>query len=384
VKKLESLQVGRAVAVFSVLAFHIAGLSVEYQHGCFYSPWTQILRAGVDVFFVISGVVMAVTTNGKFGKPGTAKRFLIHRVSRIYPPYLFLTGILFLFWIRNPSSVNRRSGGVDLLGSFTLWPSLGHLPLVQVGWTLSLEIMFYLAFFCMLLLVRKKNLPHALLSWSLVVIAGIVVTATDPSRNLSRVTPLVSFFFSPYVLQFVTGCFIGLAYLRANLVLGRTSLTISALIFVAQALIFQFIHLQESSLTGSRTVLRVLLFGVPAALMVYGLLACGGESGRLPLPRWVTRFGDMSYSIYLVHLPVIHFAYRYAFRLFDHSGLRWLFPAVTTIVCLLASIVYYHIVETPLSRWTKKFLESAFGVLHETAVESAPEMVVGRVPVVAE
>jgi peptidoglycan/LPS O-acetylase OafA/YrhL len=360
------------VAVLSVLVFHIAGLSVEYQHGCFYGAWTQVLRAGVDVFFVISGVVMTVTTYGKLGKPDTGKRFLIHRVSRIYPPYLFLTVILFLFWMHNPNSVNRHTGGVDLLTSFTLWPAVGQLPLVQVGWTLSFEMMFYLAFFCMIVHVRKENLQHALLFWSLAVVAGTVAIAADSSGTILRMFPRASFFFSPYVLQFVAGCFIGLAYLRTYLVWGRAALIIGALLFVAEAVLCQVIDFQDSNLTGSRTVLRVLLFGIPAVLLVYGLLACGGETGRLPLHRWMVRCGDMSYSIYLVHLPVIHFAYRYGFRLLDHPGLRWLFLAITVAVSLLASVVFHHIVETPFSQWTKESLENAFGVRKRAAAESAP------------
>lgn len=383
-KKLESLQVGRAVAVLSVLVFHISGLSLEYQHGRFYSPWTQLLRAGVDVFFVISGVVMTVTTYEKFGKPGTGKRFLIHRVSRIYPPYLFLTTLLFLFWLHNPSVVNRRSGGVDLFTSFTLWPSVGHLPLVQVGWTLSFELMFYLVFFCMIILVRRENLPRALLFWSLAIMAGTAGIAVDSLGGLLRVFPLAPFFFSPYVLQFVAGCFIGLAYLRTDLVWGRACLIAGTLLFAVQAVIFQMINLQDGGLGGSRTVLRVLLFGVPAVLLVYGLLACGGDSGRLKSPGWLVKCGDMSYSIYLVHLPVIHFAYQYYFRFFDHPGLRWSFLAVTALVCLLTSFVYYHSVEMPLSRWTKRWMESAFGVSHKTAVESAPEIVRKPVPIEAE
>jgi exopolysaccharide production protein ExoZ len=212
----------------------------------------------------------------------------------------------------------------------------------------------------------------------------MVVIATDSSRTILRVLPSVSFFFSPYVLQFVAGCFIGLAYLKTNLAWGKLSLIVGALLFFIQALIFQMINLQESSLTGGRTALRVLLFGVPAALLVYGLLACGGESGRLPVPGWLARCGDMSYSIYLVHLPVIHFAYRYTFRIFNHPGLRWLFLAVTPGVCLLASIAYYHSVETPFSRWTKQLMESAFGVSHKTAVGSVPQNVGKPVPVEVE
>src|SRR5580700_9916462 len=216
-RKLDSLQVGRAAAVLSVLAFHITGLSVEYQHGCFYSPWTQVLRAGVDVFFVISGVVMVVTTYRRLEQPGTGKRFLIHRISRIYPPYLFLTALLTVYWIARPNAtINSHSGGVDLLSSYTLWPSVKGLPLVQVGWSLSYEMMFYLIFFCIIIYVTKAWFPRALLLWSLAIVAGCAAIVSDSSGTLVRVFPRTAFLFSPYVLEFVAGCVIGLAFLKVQ------------------------------------------------------------------------------------------------------------------------------------------------------------------------
>ena len=364
-RKLDSLQLGRAVAVLSVLVFHITGLSVEYQHGYFYSPWTQVLRAGVDVFFVISGVVMVVTTYGRLERPGTGKRFLIHRVSRIYPPYLFLTAILTAYWVAQPNAtINSHSGGVDLFGSYTLWPSVRHLPLVQVGWSLSYEMMFYLVFFSMIVYVTKTWLPRALLLWSLAVIAGSATIALDSSGTLVAAFPRVAFVFSPYVLEFVAGCFMGLAFLKFKFVAGRISVVGAASLFTLEAIIFQ-----SSNFDGaSGVILRVLLFGPPAALLVYGLLACEAQTGTLQVPRWVIRCGDMSYSIYLVHLLVVHFAYRYIWHVLDHNGARASFILVTAGTALVASVIFYKLVETPFSLWTRLRLEEIFRVPAKIAI----------------
>jgi peptidoglycan/LPS O-acetylase OafA/YrhL len=364
-RKLDSLQVGRAVAVLSVLLFHITGLSVEYQRGCFYDPWIQVLRAGVDVFFLISGVVMVVTTYGRLQQSGTGKRFLIHRISRIYPPYLFLTAILTVYMVARPNAaINSHTGGVDLLSSYTLWPGIKGLPLVQVGWSLSYEMMFYLVFFCVIIFVSKSWFPRALILWSLAVIAGSAAIALDSSGNLASAFPRAIFLFSPYVLEFVAGCFIGLAFLKLKLVAGRISAVVAVALFALEAIIFQAIHHAGAE----RVTSRVLLFGPPAALLVYGLLAWESETKALQVPRWVIRCGDLSYSIYLVHLLVVHFAYRYAWPLFDRPGVRPLFMIAAAALALGASVIFYKLVEMPFSLWTRLRLEEIFRVPAKIAI----------------
>lgn len=364
-RKLDSLQLGRAAAVVSVLFFHVTGLSLEYQNGCFYDPWVEVLRAGVDIFFVISGVVMVVTTFPRLEHSGTGKRFLIHRISRIYPPYLFLTTLLTVFMVVRPNAaINSHTGGVDLFSSYTLWPAVKGLPLVQVGWSLSYEMMFYLVFFCMIIFVTKAWLPRALILWSLAIVAVRAAIALDSSGTLVRVFPRATFLFSPYVLEFVAGCFIGLAFLKIKFVAGRTSVIVAAVLFTLEAAVFQAINFDGNS----GVILRVVLFGPPAALLVYGLLAWQGETGTLKVPRWVIRCGDMSYSIYLVHLLVVHFAYRYTWRVFNHPGVRPLFMVVAAAVALGASVVFYRLVEKPFSLWTRLRLEEIFKVPAKIAI----------------
>jgi exopolysaccharide production protein ExoZ len=376
-RKLESLQVGRGVAVLSVLVFHLGALSREYQRGLFYYPAVQILRAGVDVFFVISGVVMVVTTYSRLGQAGTGNRFLIHRVSRIYPPYLFLTALLTVFWMFHPEAVNSHSGGVDIFASYTLWPSPGKLPLVQVGWTLSFEMMFYLVFFFIISYASKAWLPRALVLWSLVVVIGSAVIASDTSGVILKVFPRAAFFFCPYVLEFVAGCFIGLATLKIKLGAGKTSVIFAVSLFALQAAAFQAINYDAEI----PVALRVLLFGPPAVFFVYGLLAWEGKKGWLKAPRWMVRCGDMSYSIYLVHLLVLHFTFRYVWPAFNHTGMRTMFLVFATTVAVVASVIFYKLIERPLSLWTRLRLEDVFKVQARIAaaspsVETSPEALI--------
>lgn len=354
VRKLDSLQAGRAIAVLSVLMLHLLGSSVEYLHGYFAYGWLEVLRSGVDIFFVISGVVMVITTYKNFGEPGSGKRFLIHRISRIYPPYLVLTVLLTIFWLIRPEAVNSKTG-VDLLTSYTLWPAVKGFPLVQAGWTLSYEMMFYLVFFGMIVSIKRDRLPAALLVWTLAVIAGYSAIRLNASGAILGTFPRSVFVFNPFVFEFVAGCVIGLCSMKFALKGGRTSALLGILMLIGEGIAFQALHYKP-------TFMRPLFFGPAAALLIYGLVAWEREAGHLNVPNWVVRCGDISYSLYLVHLLVVHIAYRYALRFFNHPSLRPLFLIVAFALIIGASALFYKLVEIPLSRWTRTHLENLFKV----------------------
>ncbi len=84
---------------------------------------------------------MAATTHDRFDSPGMARRFAIHGLSRIYPPYWALSVVLLAYHLYNPAGVNAKQGGADLVLSFLLRPS-PLLPLLPVAWTLVHEVFF--------------------------------------------------------------------------------------------------------------------------------------------------------------------------------------------------------------------------------------------------
>ena len=352
--RLQSLQVGRAIAALGVVFYHLVKLSVEYQNGCFYQPWTEISRCGVDIFFVISGFVMVATTYRKMDQPGTGRRFLIHRVSRIYPPYLTLTALLTVFWLFKPNAVNAKHGGVDLFSSYTLWTST-KLPLLPVAWTLKFEMMFYLVFLGIILFVNKRWFAHALAIWAAIVLAGSLLNWTGVSQAFMASHPAsAGRLFSPLPLEFIVGCYIGLAAQKIRFVGGKACVIAGLVLFAAEGVLAQF-GLMNSYFGGANDL--VPFFLPPAALIVYGLVAWERESVSFHPPQWLIRCGDMSYSIYLVHVLVIHAAYRYAWRFLHPFGITAVFLVVTAAAALFAGACFYKLVEKPFSNWTKVRLE---------------------------
>lgn len=84
----------------------------------------------------------------------------------------------------------------------------------------------------------------------------------------------------------------------------------------------------------------------PIAVLT-GLAMMGGPL-RLPLPRLVARFGDISFAVYLLHLPVAH-VWIATFRHVLRMG-PWPFLAVGIALIYAASWAFYTGVERPLTR----------------------------------
>ena len=119
-RKLRSIQVLRAVAACAVVVVHS-----YLRSGQFEANAIRLGAAGVDLFFVISGFIMAHVAVGR-----TSGQFMRDRIWRIYPMW-WLAVIPWLFIL--------NFGVPNLLASATLWPVYGatfSYPLPKLGWTL--------------------------------------------------------------------------------------------------------------------------------------------------------------------------------------------------------------------------------------------------------
>lgn len=177
-RPLASIQVARGIAALAVVAYHASLTQVKYFSGVDVLPtFFSFGQFGVDLFFVISGFVMVLTTSAKHCALRESGKFLWNRFFRIYPTYWVYYLALVPVFLLLPGFVNSSEGGkVDLLTSFFLLPS-STLPLLLVAWTLTLEVWFYLVF-AIILMLRSAFFP-----WRL-----------PPGRSFSsRSTSVVSF-----------------------------------------------------------------------------------------------------------------------------------------------------------------------------------------------
>jgi peptidoglycan/LPS O-acetylase OafA/YrhL len=294
-KKLESIQALRGIAVLAVVAFHAMTVEHRYGGGDQLLPGLlQFGQSGVDLFFVISGFVMVTVTRGRFAGRGETGRFLWGRFSRIYPTYWFYYCLTAAVFLVRPGWVNATQGHqVDLLASFLLFPGI-HLPLVMVAWSLIHELWFYLAF-AVLLQLHERMLPPMLLLWAAIVI--LANTLQPPLR-----TPGAAYIaLHPFTLEFISGALAALLlYRRSAPLQGWRTVLIPALIILPPgiALVHHF------NIVNSMGLLRAATLGSLYGLLVYTAARLETFTGLQP-PGVLVFFGNISYTLYLSHILVL-------------------------------------------------------------------------------
>ena len=328
-----SIQYLRGIAAMMVVYLHaveqlrrISGPTAANFHG-------ELGAAGVDIFFVISGFIMWVTTADDRTTPGM---FVRKRLVRVVPIYWLLTLFIAAVALAAPSLVSStRFDAAHLLASLGFVPSPHPVlakpyPVLIPGWTLNYEMAFY-ALFALALFLPKPSRLWAILA----ALAGAVLAG-----RLVRGSGAVAFYSDPIVLEFGAGALIGALFRSSWTVLHRVAAGVGLLGLAALLAGF-----------GSGLDLhRLVLAGVPAALIVFGL-AFYEKARPAPDLAPVRIVGDGSYSIYLTHviaLPILTKAWEIA-GLGAGGGLSVIFILTGLLASALAGIAFYGLVEQPLA-----------------------------------
>lgn len=321
----DNLQGLRAYAALSVASFHFAlipAASVPWRFGSF----------GVDLFFVLSGFIIAYSTTRD------PRRFLIHRAFRVLPSYWIVTslgGLLALLSL--PVAVALGWYGQSLL--FLTGPE-GRPPIIFVGWTIIYELAFYLVY-AIVLRVGGRRAP--LLAIVVLLILAYGVHAVGLS---ARTWPLL--------VEFTFGLAVFLTVERAGLkpVHGAwAALLVVAGLFTLYAL-EGLIHGRDGSIADQ---VRVVALGVPSAAVVLGLILLE-QAGFALRSRFVLGLGAASYAIYLLHPLVFSFVLPLPA---GSAGMRGAIFAVLLTATIAVSVPFHVGIETPLIRYLRRRLTSS-------------------------
>ena len=352
--KINNIQVLRAFAAVAVAIFH-TGYLFPHMHafGSF----------GVDVFFVISGYMMAriLETNPSF--------FLRRRLIRIVPPYWILTILLFFFAWKFPNLLKAtQANGTELFKSLLFIPyykGSGLLrPLLFVGWTLNYEMFFYGAIAVALFLLPKRPL---VLSGALVL---FVLLLCQPFGGHHVALP--DFYGEGLMAEFPMGFVVYELARKISPAAAQRTRALSLTVFLCAAaglVIYQGTDLLPHANHGW-LVNAPLSF---AFVLSASLLAQGGWDTRLGS---LVLLGDASYVLYLVH-PYVEYmldrvvAKRLPFLRIDHAPGCALGVSAAVGVALLLHVY----AEKP----GVSYLNRRFGGKRRSAELSAPQAVPSQV-----
>lgn len=344
------MQALRGIAALLVVLFHLRIVEHKYGVGEGILPeFTRFADSGVDLFFVISGFMMATIAVGTYGHLAAAGRFLARRAWRVLPLYWFYTSLVVALMLLAPGMANSAYQDQSILASYLLWPQ-DQLPVLTVGWTLIHEMYFYLVVAVMIAFGRDRHVPGMLMAWAaLVAIAQLMPGPQTPSMALVT---------NPMTFEFIMGALVGLYWHRAPRRAGQVFLWVGALAFAAAMPALQLAGVDQHV-----PMLRAMVFGGSATLLVLGA-ACMEHLVRARIPGWLKAIGDSSYSLYLSHV----FAVSAIGRIWSMSGWNqswWqhlLFVLISLIACVLVGMASYKWLERPLLALLRRRRGSALGV----------------------
>ncbi len=338
---IPAVQYLRGFAALAVFLFHISSLTVA-TWGPNAAGIDHVGAAGVDLFFVISGFVMAmiVARPGPF-RPGD---FLLRRFARVVPGYYLATFGVFVLTLAVPYVFKSTTSDFWILVrslAFVPWPdSHGSMaPLLLVGWTLNYEIFFYALVLLVAGLFGDRRLYGVMALLCALVLAGWVFHPLQPTA---------AFYTDSILLEFAFGILVWRLY---QLLSGDRAEAISFVVFVGGVVFFA---LQHESDPGTY---RTLSWGVPSAMILFGGLRMMKFRSRS-----MAALGDWSYAFYLTHLFVITGYIRIVMPRLPDLELIWIYHyCAMTVLSLGVAWGFHRFVEVPANR----YIVRRFGALRK-------------------
>lgn len=335
--RVASLDALRGIAALAVAVFHFVGPPSRHPAPQSFATFASYGWAGVDVFFVISGFAMTwiLLHSRDPASPAAAGRFVGRRLLRLMPPYLACCILVVALQFASSLAPGFR-------GEPFAWPSLARvacnvayacdavsLPWFNpVFWTLAIEVQFY------------------------AVVAALFLLS-------ARVRPVF--------VYAVVGCLVA-----ASLAVEGKSLLRYAPHFAIGAAMARQVQMQPRHtwfLVAAVSCTVVVGYGwgpIQATAVAIAALAC-----LVPWQpaKWMLWLGAISYSVYLVHVPIGGRVTNLLERL-EPTRWEWTGIAIAaTAVTLIAGWVAFLLVEKPSIALSRRWLSSP--PKHEVAVPVA-------------
>ena len=347
---IEGVQYLRGIAALMVVFFHSRSYFTDI------AAWTGVGARGVDLFFVISGFIMAYSTRHVDQNSSIAKEsliFLAKRIIRIVPLYwialLWTSGPYWILWLSTANSpldvvLNPNPDLIAIVKDFFFIPHLsidedeaGEIfPVLIQGWTLNYEMFFYCLFALSMFFGKYR-----LFAVSLVLVALVL---TGKFHKFTDVAGLV--YTASILIEFVFGMMVFYVYTKTrHLSFDRVPLVVLGVV--------GFLLLNSGSSVNDKYVLAV----AASIIVLVFIHAFHGIHSR-PLKL----LGDASYSIYLFH-PA---AFQLTRWFISYGGLSReglvnivLIVFMQVMTALVIGIAIYYLIEKPMLNGLRNLLERA-------------------------
>jgi peptidoglycan/LPS O-acetylase OafA/YrhL len=341
----------RFVLAIWVILHHLTG------KGMMLEPWVRSLPPGLEAlvrggylavgtFFVLSGFVLARSYGEKQWNRGSLVRYGVARIARVYPGYLLSLVIVSPFIYRalfNGGSGESRRALLLADYGFVLQGWTGSLGVGwnTPAWSLSCELFFYLCFPVLLMFFGKRTRMRMILAGVISIGLPLVLAQLHvPAwwKPLYHTADFIVGILASQVFDLIQES--RWSFRQAGMWLYGVAGPLGALIVAFP----QFIRAASVDLNSA-------LRPVNVAILV-GLALGGGLPARMLSSRLLKYLGKASYSMYILHVPVLWWYSRYMWR----GGSQTAAAVVYIGIVILLSAAAFEYVEEPANRlirsWT--------------------------------
>ncbi|MDQ1473943.1 MAG: hypothetical protein QOJ99_5423 [Bryobacterales bacterium] len=331
-----------------VIVHHIAG------RGMMLEAWTKSLPiAGqslifggylaVQTFFVLSGFVLARSyTRSTWGR-GELVKYAAARFARIYPVYVLSLVIVspFIFdSMMRPTRTSSVKAGLLFNYAFVLQGWTGNLGVGwnTPAWTLSCEFFFYLFFPLLFIWLRDASKRTLAVVLAAALVAPVLLAHAGVPWTWKPVHHLADF-----AAGIATARLFGI--IDVSFMRGRGAwLYLPALLFGGLLIINPWV--MEGTYGDVNTGLRAL-----NVLALLGLGLGSGLAARLLSMRLPEYLGKASYSMYILHVPVLWWYSKWA--MYQTMMPRLMAAALYLAIVIAVATLSFELVEKPVNRWIR-------------------------------
>jgi len=355
---LINIQFLRFAAALLVVLYHASAhvRATGVDQGVFFAAAEAVGFAGVDIFFVISGFIMFYTTDREKGAR-SAIEFMKRRLARIYSGYwpFFPAAMAIFYWARPDHYATA-----DLVRSVILWPQPLPYVLLDVSWTLTYEMYFYITFSALVLLGLRLRTMLLFILFLLTLGFNFYrhwVLEGFSTENLYLLGFYDQFLTSPFLFEFFAGALLA-SWLKPGISrFGWPVFYLGAAGFAVAGWLNLEVY-GGGIEQGFHVVPRVLLFGIPSLFLVGGLVLLE-RSGRTAPRRFSLNTGGASYALYLCHtlffIATMKLGIYSAWNGLPAWQVQVLYLGYSALIVIF-SVVHYNWIEKSLHRLFKKAL----------------------------
>lgn len=322
------IQILRGAAVLLVVLYHLQ------------TPFLDNGFLGVDIFFVISGFLMAKIYNSQ---QSNFNKFYLQRLDRLLPAYTFtiiLTLIASIFILvpvdfdqlyEQAISANFFTANILFWTQTPYFEHSSFKPLLHL-WSLGVEAQFYLLVPFIYPFLRTRKYTFLL----------IIAVSFLSCFLIQIISPKTSFFMMPFrIWEFLLGAYLAINFIQINSK-EKTLIQLLLIIFLILVILKFPISLIDKSIYGHPGLASLIICSITAGIIYFGIPKNIENSifGKL-----LYSIGNYSYSIYLVHFPIIILVNYSAFggtnlHIDNARNLTYILIAI-----IVASYLLYNLIE---------------------------------------